>query len=112
MTTPAPDCVTAQTTVDSAEAAQALASAVIDQGLAACVQVAQVRSFYRWQGEVHDDPEWLLTFKTTAEVAAGPLRDHISQHHPYDEPEFIIQPIIDGSTDYLTWIRESVQPNR
>jgi periplasmic divalent cation tolerance protein len=61
---------------------------------------------------VHDDPEWLLTFKTTAEVAAGPLRDHISQHHPYDEPEYIIQPIIDGSTDYLTWIRESVQPNR
>lgn len=110
MTTPAPDCVTAQTTVDSAEAAEALASAVIDQELAACVQVAQVRSFYRWQGDVHDDAEWLLTFKTTAEAAAGSLRDHISQHHPYDEPEYIVQPIIDGSEDYLQWIRESVHP--
>ena len=110
MTTPAPDCVTAQTTLDSAEAAEALASAVIDQELAACVQVAQVRSFYRWQGEVHDDAEWLLTFKTTAEAAAGSLRDHISQHHPYYEPEYIVQPIIDGSEDYLQWIRESVHP--
>ena len=107
MTTPAPACVTAQTTVDSREAAETLASAAIDRGLAACVQVSEIRSFYRWQGEVHDDPEWLLTFKTTAE-AAGPLRDHISQHHPYDEPEYIVQPIIDGSEDYLAWIRESV----
>ena len=98
-----PDCVTAQTTVDSAEAAEALASALIEQGLAACVQVAQVRSYYRWQGQVHNVPEWLLTVKTTAEAAAGPLRDHI-------EPEFIVQPIVDGSEDYLTWIRESVQP--
>ena len=109
MTTPAPACVTAQTTADSREAAEALASAAIDQAFAACVQVSAVRSYYRWQGQVHDDPEWLLTFKTTAE-AAGPLRDHISQHHPYDEPEYIVQPIIDGSEDYLQWIRESVHP--
>lgn len=108
MTTPSPDCVTAQTTVESAEAAEALASAAIDRGLAACVQVSEIRSFYRWQGEVHDDPEWLLTFKTTAEAAAGTLRDHISQQHPYDEPEYIVQPIIDGSEDYLAWIRKSV----
>lgn len=108
MTTPAPACVTAQTTVDSREAAEALASAAIDQAFAACVQVSAVRSYYRWQGQVHDDPEWLLTFKTTAEAAAGPLRDHISQHHPYDEPEYIVQSIIDGSADYLEWIRESV----
>lgn len=105
-----PDCVTAQTTVASAEAAEALASALIEQGLAACVQVAQVRSYYRWQSQVHNVPEWLLTVKTTAEAAAGPLRDHIAQRHPYDEPEFIVQPIVDGSEDYLTWIRESVQP--
>ena len=103
-------CVTAQTTVDSAEAAEELASAIIDQCLAACVQVAEVRSYYRWQGQVHNDPEWLLTAKTTAEAAAGALRDHISQHHPYDEPEFIVQPIIDGSEGYLAWVRESVQP--
>ena len=110
MTTPAPACVTAQTTVDSREAAEALASAAIDQAFAACVQVSAVRSYYRWQGQVHNVPEWLLTVKTTAEAAAGPLRDHIAQRHPYDEPEFIVQPIVDGSEDYLTWIRESVQP--
>src|SRR5699024_1499250 len=110
MTTPSPDCVTAQTTVGSVEAAEALASAVIDRGLAACVQVSEIRSFYRWKGEGHDDAEWLLTFKTTAEAAVGPLRDHIAQRHPYDEPEFIVQPIIDGSEDYLQWIRESVNP--
>lgn len=109
MTTPTPECVTAQTTVDSREAAETLASAVIDRGLAACVQVAAIRSFYRWKGEVHDDPEWQLTFKTTAAAAAGPLREHIAQHHPYDEPEYIVQTIIDGSADYLDWIRESVQ---
>ena len=100
--------MTAQTTVDSVEAAEALASTVIDRGLAACVQVSEIRSFDRWKGEVHDDPEGSLTFKTSAEAAAGTLRDHISQHHPYDEPEYIVQPIINGSEDYLQWIRESV----
>ncbi|GAA4513902.1 divalent-cation tolerance protein CutA [Brevibacterium yomogidense] len=105
-----PACVTAQTTVGSRDEAETLASSAVDQGLAACVQVSAVRSFYRWEGKVHSDPEFLLTFKTTAEAAAGPLRAHIDKTHAYDEPEYIVQPITDGSESYLAWIQESVQP--
>lgn len=104
-----PACVTAQTTVGSREEAETLASSAVDQGLAACVQISAVRSFYRWEGKVHSDPEFLLTFKTTAEAAAGPLRAHIDKTHAYDEPEYIVQPITDGSESYLAWIQESVQ---
>lgn len=107
-----PACVVAQTTVGSQEEADRVAAAAVERGLAACVQTTEVRSVYHWAGEVHTDPEFLLSFKTTAEAAAGPLRDYIDQTHPYDEPEYIVLPITDGSESYLSWIQESVQPQQ
>ena len=103
-----PDCVAAETTTDSREVAEHLASTAVDQGLAACVQFSAIRSYYRWEGEVQNDPEFLLTFKTTAAAADGPLKEFLDREHPYDEPELIIVPIIGGSDSYLAWIADSV----
>lgn len=102
-----PEFVAAQTTLDSRESAHHLASAAVQARLVACVQVSVVSSFYRWDGGVENDEEHLLTFKTTAAAVPG-LRDLLGREHPYDEPEFIVLPIVDGSESYLEWIRESV----
>lgn len=101
--------VTVQTTTDSAPEVAKLASAVVEQRLAACVQVSQVESYYRWQGKVQHDPEFLLTLKTRAsEVPA--IKVLLDQEHAYEEPELIVTPIIDGSDTYLEWIREQTGP--
>lgn len=101
-----PDFVTVQTTTDTAAEAEQLASAAVERRLAACVQVSEIRSYYRWQGETHNDPEFLLTLKTTA-VAVPGLKKMLQADHSYDEPELIVTPIIDGSQPYLQWIAES-----
>lgn len=99
--------VIVQTTTDSAEEVQQLAAAAIDRQLAACVQVSQVQSYYRWEGQVHQDPEFLLSFKTTS-VAVAQLKKLLVQQHSYDEPEVVVIPIVDGSSGYLQWMRDSV----
>lgn len=109
MSTFEPEFVAAQTTVDRHALAEQLASTAVDAQLAACVQITEVTSLYRWGGSVEKDSEQLLTFKTTAEALPA-LRRLIEREHPYDEPEFIVLPIMDGSPSYLSWIRDSVRP--
>lgn len=101
------DYAAVQTTVSSAEEAQALASLILERRLAACVQVAEVRSFFRWdEGSgtaVQNETELLLTCKTTAAAVPG-LKALVAEEHPYDEPELIVLPVVDGSTGYLDWV--------
>lgn len=98
--------MSARTTADSAEVAERLASRAVETRLAACVQVSEVKSFYHWEGGIQQDPEFLLTLKTTAE-AVPELKRFIEKEHPYDEPEFIVVPVIDGSQGYLSWVARS-----
>jgi len=100
------DFVTVQTTTDSADEAEQLASLAVERRLAACVQVSEVRSYYWWQGETHSDPEFLLTLKTTSGSVPG-IKELLASQHSYDEPELIVTPIIGGSDTYLQWIAES-----
>jgi periplasmic divalent cation tolerance protein len=62
---------------------------------------------YRWQGEVCDDPELLVLFKTTAEHFEA-LRALLVAAHPYDCPEVIATPVVAGHAPYLAWVRENV----
>ncbi len=92
-------------TVPSEEVAEALARGVVGAGLAACVNIVPgLRSIYRWQGTVHDDPELLLIMKTRADQQ-GALEAHVIAAHPYDVPEFLVLPSAGGSDDYLNWVR-------
>lgn len=101
-----PDFVTVQTTTDTAAEAEKLAAAAVEQQLAACVQVSEIRSYYRWQGETHNDPEFLLTLKTTDSSVEG-IKALLGREPSYDEPELIVQPIVSGSDSYLQWIADS-----
>ncbi|WP_010524486.1 divalent-cation tolerance protein CutA [Nesterenkonia sp. F] len=101
--------VVAQTTVDSAARADQLARRVVEAGLAACVQISEVRSVFAWDGAVQQEPEQLLAVKTTT-AAVDALRALLDAEHPYDEPELVVLPIVDGSPSYLAWVAESVDP--
>jgi periplasmic divalent cation tolerance protein len=92
------------TTVDSPEVAAQLADAVVRARAAACAQVSgPITSTYWWQGEVQTSTEWTVAFKSTR--AAYPrILDLLLVRHPYDVPEIICTPIVDGSAAYLDWV--------
>ncbi len=96
------------TTVDSAELGRKIANALVQTGLAACVNIVPgVRSVYRWQGKLCDEEELLLVIKTTAERFED-VRRHIRGLHTYQVPEVISLSIADGDSDYLCWLRDQV----
>ena len=98
------------TTAADAAQAEKIARALVERGLAACVNILpKVRSIYRWQGTVEDAAEILLIIKTAA-AQFPTVRDAIRELHSYDVPECICLPITDGAPDYLKWLAERVQP--
>jgi len=86
----------------------ALASDLIEQRLAACVNIiGGVRSIYRWQGKIEDDREQLAIIKTVSERVAE-LRDALFARHPYDVPEFVVLPIDRFEGPYRQWLIDCV----
>ncbi|RMF40751.1 MAG: divalent-cation tolerance protein CutA [Planctomycetota bacterium] len=96
------------TTVESPDQAEDLGRDLVEQRLAACVQVTgPIRSFYRWKGQVCDSAEWRLAIKTT--VAAVPrVVAHLQERHPYEVPEILIETLEVGAPAYLQWASEQV----
>lgn len=103
------DCVIVLTTFPADGDAAALADALVSARLAACVNLLPVmRSTYRWEGAIEHDDERQLVIKTTrARVDA--LWEKLRGLHPYEIPEFVVVPIIDGHQAYLNWIGESTR---
>ena len=84
--------------------AQALATTLVSERLAACVNVlAPCHSVYRWQGAVESAQEVPLLIKTTATRYAA-LEAAIRAGHPYELPEIIAVPIVHGLPEYLGWV--------
>lgn len=84
--------------------ARNLASGLVGAGLAACVNVlSQVRSVYRWQGQVHDEAEALMIIKTTRDAYPA-LEAWLLERHPYEVPEMLALPVAAGSERYLAWL--------
>lgn len=87
------------------ESAVTLAAALIEQRLAACVNVqAPCASVYRWQGQVETTTEVPVFIKTTREHYTA-LETAILAHHPYELPEIIAVPVVAGLPAYLEWVR-------
>jgi periplasmic divalent cation tolerance protein len=95
-------------TAGSKEQASKIASALVEERLAACVNiVGPIESVYRWQGSVDRAQEFLLLIKTTAEFS-GRVQERIRELHTYELPEAIEVDITGGSAEYLRWIVETV----
>ncbi|WP_046471831.1 divalent-cation tolerance protein CutA [Allosalinactinospora lopnorensis] len=96
--------VRVETTTDGQASAGAIARSVIEHRLAACAQVSgPITSFYRWEGEVQHDEEWMVVLKTAGDRLAD-LTAHLLDVHPYDVPEIIAVPIEGGNPEYLDWL--------
>ncbi|MEO6212757.1 MAG: divalent-cation tolerance protein CutA [Vicinamibacterales bacterium] len=96
------------TTLPGAADATAFARTLVSERLAACVSVfPPALSVFSWEGRVTEEQERQLTLKTSRE-RVGALRDRLHDLHPYEVPEFLVLPIIDGSDAYLRWISASV----
>jgi periplasmic divalent cation tolerance protein len=96
------------TTFPDAESASAVARALVEERLAACVQVVPgVSSIYRWEGMLRHDSEHLLLIKTVATLWPT-LRDRLIELHPYETPELVAVPIEQASFEYSNWVRDNV----
>ncbi len=95
-------------TVESAEEGKRLASALVEERLAACVnRLGPVQSTYRWKGQVERSEEHLLIIKTS-EGLFGRLKKRVQELHSYSVPEVIALPIVDGNESYLKWLEDQL----
>lgn len=94
------------TSISSADEAEALAEALVNARLAACVQILPpMTSVYFWEGEVRREREHLLLIKTLAEKY-DTLETFIRENHPYDVPEIIAISAEKVSEAYLSWMKD------
>lgn len=104
------DVVIVLTTVPSGEAGEALARTLVEERLAACVNLhAPMSSIYWWEGAVTSDHERQLVIKTTASRVDA-LRERLGQLHSYALPELLILTVDQGSDAYLEWVRTETAP--
>lgn len=103
------DILAVTTTAGSVADGQALARAILERRLAACVQLEEgLTSFYRWQGKDCEDAEVRLTIKTLPECEDG-LLALFRERHPYEVPQFVAVRMR-ASEGYAAWVRSEVVP--
>ena len=96
-------------TAGSTEEAERIARALVEERLAACVNIVPgVRSVYRWQGEVQADAEVLLVIKTVRHCFPA-LRQRVRELHSYQLPELVCLEPAGGDAEYLAWLIGSVR---
>ncbi len=94
-------------TVGSEEQAVAISRALVNERLAACVNiVGPIRSIYRWRRKVEDDREYLLLIKTRATLYVRVER-RVRELHTYETPEVLALTADRGSPPYVNWLLES-----
>ena len=99
-----PEFVQVQTTTASEEDARRIARALVEERLAACVQiVGPITSTYWWQGRIESSQEWLCCIKTSQALYAS-VESTVLNLHPYDEPEILATPVVAGSDGYVKWL--------
>lgn len=99
-------CLAVFTTVADRDAATRMADALVARGLAACAQISEIQSVYRWQGEICNDREFRVLFKTTDERYADVERA-ILELHSYELPAIHAFEFANVHTPYARWIESS-----
>jgi periplasmic divalent cation tolerance protein len=90
--------------------AEATVRIAVERRLVACGNLLPgVRSIYRWKGAIKTADEVLVLFKTIEENLTA-ARQCILDAHPYEVPEIVATPIVEGNPAYLDWVRESCRP--
>jgi periplasmic divalent cation tolerance protein len=109
---PSANLVVAFSTAGSPEEARRIATALIAEQLAACVNIVDnIHSVYQWQGEIHSSSESLLLIKTRANLIPA-IDSRLRELHSYDIPELVAIPIVQGAQSYLDWLISSTSPQK
>jgi periplasmic divalent cation tolerance protein len=96
-------------TAPDADVAANLAKTLVAEKLVACVNILPgLRSIYAWEGKVCDEAEILCVMKTRRALFAA-VRDRVASLHPYEVPEIIALPLVEGSAPYLAWLRDETR---
>jgi len=103
------DCVAVFVTCASGREALKLKDILLKEKTAACVNIIKgILSFFRWKGRIDSCREVMLVAKTRR-CMFGKLARLVRKNHSYEVPEIIALPVVDGSRDYLKWVRENVK---
>ena len=94
------------TTFSDDENGQTIINALLEQPLAACIQVMPIKSYYHWKQKINCDQEQQIIIKTKKNLFEQ-VQAIIVKHHLYETPEIIQLPITKGSVDYLSWIDQT-----
>lgn len=84
---------------------------LVERGLAACINIASIKSTYFWEGRVVEDEEVLLIMKTHPEMVE-PLKEAVRREHPYSVPEIVELRPVDVNKPYLNWVTASTLGRR
>jgi len=104
------DKVVVFSTCDSEEQAGRIARELVEQHLAACVNIVPgARSIYRWKGQIEDSAEWMLIIKSRRDLME-PLCAAMGRIHSYEVPELLAVPVVGGSEGYLAWLDRELKP--
>lgn len=96
-------------TIDSLDTAKKIAHTVVEEKLAACVNILpKAVSVYTWKNEITEDDEFVMLIKTK-ESLIPELKKRIKKLHTYEVPEFISIEVKDGLNDYIDWIYQSTK---
>jgi periplasmic divalent cation tolerance protein len=99
------DIVIFITTSEEDEAAK-IAKELVEARLAGCINIIKdIRSIYRWEGKIEDESEVLMIAKTQKSLFNAFVKK-VKEIHSYTVPEIIALPVVEGSEDYLKWLRE------
>jgi periplasmic divalent cation tolerance protein len=103
------EAIQVATTTAEKKDAEALAQAVLENRLGACVQIGgPIDSRYWWNGRLESASEWIVTIKTRRDLFK-PLEKLLLELHPYDQPEIVATVVSEVSAGYLKWLVEQVK---
>ena len=98
--------VVVQVTTASRDEAERIARALVERRLAASGQVAPLRTWYRWQGCVHEADEHIVSLFTRRDRFAA-VAQAVRELHGYELPQIVAVPLVEGTPEFLAWIDES-----
>ena len=91
------------TTTNTEKEALYIVNAILNERLAACAQIFEIKSFYWWNGKVENSSEYRIEFKTLSKFAKK-IFERIKNLHSYDVPEIVVIPVLKIEKNYLKWI--------
>ena len=95
--------ISVSTTLPDKDAAKKIAKTLVEERLAACVNIFRIDSLYWWRGKIEEEEEYELVFKTRRALYPE-LEKRVRELHPYELPSILSCPIEEGLKDYLGWI--------